>query len=249
MTRRLVAVTVAIVLAALGTIGGIFLVFSADSRARSAINDAVTVAVTIERINAGTTGATVRSANLVRFEKYPRTSVPSDALSEIPAELDQLVLLSTLPAGRILTRASFGDRSQVTSGLNLPEGKMAVTVATGSPEQVAGFVRPGSLVAIFLTYEVRNSAGRGSGLEKTRVLLPKVGVLAIGSNTSQNDSATSSRSALVTVAVTQAEAERLIEGASHGTLYLGLLTDTTKVTTGGGVDNTDSGGNTTPLFP
>jgi hypothetical protein len=53
---------------------------------------------------------------------------------------------------------------------------------------------------------------------------------------------------MLTVAVSQAEAERLIEGLSHGTLYLGLLTDSVQVAPGGGVDNTDSGGGGAPLF-
>ena len=56
------------------------------------------------------------------------------------------------------------------------------------------------------------------------------------------------RSLMITVAVGQREAERLIEGLSHGTLYLGLLTDSVRVSTDGGVDNTDTGGGTAPLF-
>ena len=45
-----------------------------------------------------------------------------------------------------------------------------------------------------------------------------------------------------------ADAERLIEGLSHGTLYLGLLTDSVDVQGGGGVDNTDGGNGSVPLF-
>jgi hypothetical protein len=44
---------------------------------------------------------------------------------------------------------------------------------------------------------------------------------------------------LLTVAVNQSEAERLIEGLSHGTLYLALLTDSVEVNPGAGVDNVD----------
>jgi hypothetical protein len=53
---------------------------------------------------------------------------------------------------------------------------------------------------------------------------------------------------MLTVAVDQTEAERLIEGLSHGTLNLGLLTDSVNVQSGPGVDNTDGTGSTTPLF-
>jgi pilus assembly protein CpaB len=146
-----------------------------------------------------------------------------------------------------LLRAHFGSRSAVTSGLPLPEGKMAVTVETGAPEQVAGYVQAGSQVAIFLTYDVVDSNGNTTGIERTRVLIPRVEVLAIGTNqrarTSTSGSGGGSGSLLLTLAVNQAEAERLIEGLSHGTLYLALLTDSVVVTPGAGVDNTDSGGN------
>jgi pilus assembly protein CpaB len=251
MTRRIVAITVAIVLAALGTIGGLFLVVTADDRARDAINDAVVVAVATKRIPAGTTGTLVRTESLVRFEKMPRVSVPSDALTELTEDLDRKVITSNIAAGQILMRANFGEQSQVTSGLPLPEGKMAVTVQTGAPEQVAGYVQPSSQVAIFLTYTVVNANGSRSSIERTRLLLPRVEVLAVGTyQDTDGDDAREPRttSLLVTVAVTQPEAERLIEGLSHGTLYLGLLTESTPVRPGPGVDNTDADGDSSSLF-
>jgi pilus assembly protein CpaB len=254
MTRRILAITIAIVLAALGTAGGLFLVLSADARAQSRISDPVTVAIAVKRIPIGTTGANVRSGQMVRLEKMPRSSVPTDALPEISAELDKLVVTSNIAEGQILLAANFGEQSRVTSGLPLPEGKMAVTVETGAPEQVAGYVRAGSQVAIFLTYNVVETNGNKTNIERTRVLLPRVEVLAVGtysnsnSNTSNQSSATNTGSVMLTVAVSQDEAERLIEGLSHGTLYLGLLTDSVQVAPGGGVDNTDGGAGGVPLF-
>ena len=54
---------------------------------------------------------------------------------------------------------------------------------------------------------------------------------------------------MLTVAVSQADAERLIEGLSHGTLYLGLLTDSVQISPGSGVDNTDGGSAWQPVVP
>jgi pilus assembly protein CpaB len=250
MTRRILAITIAIVLAALGTAGGLFLVLSADARAQSRISDPVNVVIAVKRIPIGTTGENVRSGEMVRVEKMPRASIPTDALPDITAELDKLVVTSNIAVGQILLAANFGEQSRVTSGLSLPEGKMAVTVETGAPEQVAGYVQVGSQVTIFLTYEVVGTNGNHTGIERTRVLLPRVEVLAVGtyqSNTASNTAARSG-SVMLTVAVSQQEAERLIEGLSHGTLYLGLLTDSVQVAPGEGVDNTDGGGNGVPLF-
>jgi pilus assembly protein CpaB len=249
MTRRILAIIVAIGLAAVGTAGGLYLVLSADQRAQDRIQDAVTVAIAAKRIPAGTSGARVLADNMVRFEKMPKASVPQDALATIDGERTRQVITSNIPVGQLLLAANFGDQSSVTSGLALPEGKMAITVQTGAPEQVAGYVRVGSQVAIFLTYGVVDKTGAKTNIERTRVLLPRVEVLAVGTYQASSDTNQSrSGSLMLTVAVDQGEAERLIEGLSHGTLYLGLLTDSVNVQTGPGVDNTDGGTGTSPLF-
>lgn len=257
MTRRILAITIAIVLAALGTAGGLFLVVSADSRAQARLTDAVTVAIATKRIPVGTTGAKVISEKMVRYERMPKAAVPQDAISEIDAERTKLVVTSNIAVGQMLLAANFGDVSKVTSGLPLPEGKMAVTVETSAPEQVAGYVQAGSQVTIFLTYDLIDTKGAKTNIQRTRVLLPRVEVLAVGTYqqarnpTSSSTSTTSTNRAgslLLTVAVDQSEAERLIEGLNHGTLYLGLLTDSVTVSPGSGVDNTDSGAGIAPLF-
>jgi pilus assembly protein CpaB len=241
MPRRILAIAIAIVLATMGTIGGVFLVLSAESRAQNQISNPVMVAVATVPIPIGTTGAEIREGGMVRLVKMPKDSVPDDTMSEISVELDSLAVSSTLAVGQLLLRAHFGSRSAVTSGLPLPEGKMAVTVETGAPEQVAGYVQAGSQVAIFLTYDVVDSNGNATGIERTRVLIPRVEVLAIGTNQRARTSTGGggSGSLLLTLAVDQTQAERLIEGLSHGTLYLALLTDSVVVTPGAGVDNTD----------
>src|SRR5262245_18431863 len=234
MTRRILAITVAIILAGLGTVGVLFYALTADARARAKIEDPVTVAIAAKRISVGTTGARIRSENLVRLEKMPKSSVPSDALSEISSELDKLVITYNVAAGQVLLAANFGDSARATSGLPMPEGKMAVTVETGVREQVAGYVQAGEQIVMFMTHDIVDCKGKTTGIQQTRVLLPRVELLAVGtyqpsrnsaSNSSTSGANRTSSSLLVTVAVNQQEAERLIEGQAHGSLYLGLLTD------------------------
>jgi pilus assembly protein CpaB len=165
--------------------------------------------------------------------------------------------------GQLLLKAMFGRSSTVTSGLKLPDGTMAVTVETGAPEQVAGYVRPGARITIFLTYKVLDKDLQETKVQRTRVLLPSVEVLSTGtykaptrSSNGNNDSVpgdtTSSSGSngtmLVTVAVNQLDAERLIAGLNTGKLYLGLLTDSIEVTPGPGVENLDAASGVTPLF-
>jgi pilus assembly protein CpaB len=259
MTRRILAILVAIVFGAIGTGGLLLYAATADERARSNI-EAVTVAVAAKRIPVGTSGARIRAEAMVRLEQVPRVAMPSDALPEISAELDRLVLSSTVEPGQILLSAMFSESSNVTSGLNLPDGTMAVTVETGVPEQVAGYVRPGARIAIFLTFNLLNNQLEETKVQRTKVLLPGVEVIGTGTyrpppQNGQNGDGEATNAAaqstngsmLVTVAVTQAEAERLIEGLHTGKLYLGLLTDSIEVVPGPGVDNVDTTG-AGPLF-
>jgi pilus assembly protein CpaB len=261
MTRRILSIVVAIVLAALGTGGLLLYASAADERARAGI-EGVTVAIADKRIPVGTSGERIKAGDMVRFEQMPRASVPTDALAEIGEDLESAVLTSAVEPGQLLLKAMFGRSSTVTSGLNLPEGTMAVTVETGAPEQVAGYVRPGARIAIFLTYKVLDKDLEETNVQRTRVLLPNVEVLSTGTyrpparNGNNGDSLpgettsspSSNGSMLVTVAVTQTDAERLIAGLNTGKLYLGLLTDSIEVNPGPGVENVDAGGGLNPLF-
>jgi pilus assembly protein CpaB len=248
MSRRVFAIVVAIAFATVGTVGGLILVLTAESRAQNRISNPVTVAVAAVDIPVGTSGAQIRTAQMVRMVKMPKDSVPDDVMDAISPELDAMVVTSNIATGQLLLRAQFGAHAAVTGGLELPPGKMAVTVETGAPQ--AGYVRPGSQVVIFVTYPVIQPNGTNTNIERTRVLLPRVDVLAVGSGAQAKatDANANSGKLMLTVAVTQDDAERLIEAQSHGTLYLGLLSDSLQVTTGSGVDNTDRGGGTS-LFP
>ncbi len=119
------------------------------------------------------------------------------------------------------------------SNLPIPEGKLAVSVQLADPARVAGFVAPGSEVAIFLTIE----GGRGADSEVTRVLLPKVQVIATGATTLVSTITTAEGEtqteelpkALLTLAVSQSEAQKVVYGSQHGQMYFGLLTADSKI--------------------
>src|ERR1041385_3905673 len=151
MTRRIIGVLLAVILAVLGTASVLYYV----GHVRSTVADgqkAVRVLVASDRIPAGTTGAHMRSGGMVSEIVVPASTVPADALSAIPIDLDTLVLTSDAQPRPILLRGMFGQPTTPSGGLTIPEGMVAVTVQVGIPEQVAGYVRPGSQVAVFVTY-------------------------------------------------------------------------------------------------
>jgi pilus assembly protein CpaB len=265
MNRRILAVLCAVVLAAVGCLAVAAYVRAADERAVAG-REAAWVLVATERIPAGTTATRIRAAGLVERVVMPAGTVPADALTTLDANLDGLAVTADVQARQLVLRGMFGEPAQVRGGLSLPAGKLAISVEMTAAGRVAGFVRPGSTVAVFDTFTIREGSGRlpaGDGLASrheynhaTRVLLPRVEVIAVGERGTA-DAATSAPSTaasppagaagggtakggatmLVTVAVTQAEAERLIHAAQTGTLYLALLDEASAIEPGPGVDN------------
>ena len=249
MNRRVVAIVLAVVMAAFGTTLVLLYTHSADKRAVASVK-AVTVVVATKRIPAGTSGAQLRSDGYVERVSMPTSSVPYDALSSITANLDNLVVTSDLQPRQLVLRGMFGTATKATGGLSVPDGKFAVSLDVTVPGAVAGYVRPGSSVTVFDTY---STDGSSQGTDKsTRVLLSTVEVLAIGqygtdgstsstpSDSSSQSSSSNSSSAStlkVTLAVSQAQAERLVQATQTGTLYLALQTGSSKVSQGTGVDN------------
>ncbi|HET6213927.1 MAG TPA: Flp pilus assembly protein CpaB [Micromonosporaceae bacterium] len=257
MRRRMPLILLAALLALLGTAGLLLYVRSADARALAG-KQAVTVLVATQRIPAGTSAARIRAEGYVQRVRMPAETVPADTLASLD-DLGKLVLTSDVQQRQLVLRGMFGDASAVTDGLAIPKGKVAVTVLLGAPQQVAGYVRPGSKIAVFDTYTTLDGKGRvpaGDGLSRdhnanqaTQLLLPRVEVIAVGGNGSGGETSTQptdaaspgaaaqTGSVLVTVAVTQHDAERLVHAAQTGTLYLALLTESSTVTPGPGVDN------------
>jgi pilus assembly protein CpaB len=268
MKRRLLAALVALALALVGCLAVVAYVRAADERAVAG-HEAVWVLLAKSRIPAGTSAAQLRDGGHVERVVMPAATVPADTLGELDADLDQLVVTADVQARQLLLRGMFGESTRLSGGLALPEGRLAVSVEMSAAARVAGFVRPGSKVAVFDTFTMQEGKGRipsGDGLSlrpeanhATRVLLPRVDVIAVGERgaagaataapaataataaTGGDDAGGATGKAgvtmLVTVAVTQPEAERLVHAAQTGVLYLALLDDTAQIEPGPGVDN------------
>jgi pilus assembly protein CpaB len=249
MKRRFLTIGLTLLLAAVGTVAVLLYVRNADARALAG-KRAVPVVVADKRVPAGTSAGAALRNGWLRLEKMPAETVPENALEEIGADLSKLVATADIQSGQLVLRPMFAAAKPASTGLPIPEGKVAVSVELGAPQRVAGYVKAGSQIAVFDTYTAVDEKTRtpsGAGLEKqhestqvTRLLLPKVEVLALGAppvaNVKSGDGAAQG-GVLVTVAVTQAEAERLIQRAQFGTLHLALLTDSSQINQGNGTDS------------
>lgn len=251
MKRRVLTVTLALLLAVLGATGVLIYVKQADARAIAG-QKAVTVLVAGSQIPAGTSASAALRDGLLGRQTLPAASVPADAVRSLTPDLGPLVMSADVQPGQLLLRPMLVASAQITGALAIPKGMIAVTIDLCMPAEVAGYVHPGSTVAVFDTYSskslnVQDTCGsshqaQATGAIHTRIVLPRVEVLAVGpapassqatttqassgalSGSNSSNSTPSSQSAvLVTLAVNQADAERLVLINEVGLPYLALL--------------------------
>jgi pilus assembly protein CpaB len=251
VTRRILTIIVAIVLAVIGTTAVLIYVRQADQRALAG-QKAVTVLVATQQIPAGTTARTAMTNGWLSGQKFPASSVPSGALSSLTSSVAGLVFTSDLPAGQLLTRPILGAAVTSSSSLPVPAGMVAVSFQFCVPNAVAGYVLAGSHIAVFNTFLTGGAKSGTSGncspanlkLSQTqaRLVLNNVLVVAVGpapaaptaggatstSFSQNNNNASGSGPVLVTMALSQADAERMIELAQAGIPYLALETASSK---------------------
>jgi pilus assembly protein CpaB len=249
MKNRALIIILAVLLAVCGSAGVFLYVRSADARAIAG-QQAVTVLVAKERIPAGTSGDSL--ADLVEQQQMPKSSVPANTLSSVDTTVAGLVTSSELAAGQLLTKPLFTEAASLAKGISIPDGMIAVTVPTEAWQRAGGLIQKGSKVAVFDTFTIMEGKGNtpsGDGLSKqyernqsTRLLLTGLEVLSVVDEKQGAEDGDVGK-AIVTVAVKQADAEKLIHGQQTGTLYFALLGGKSEVAPGNGVDNRSLFGN------
>jgi len=176
MGRRTVLLIVAALIAALGT-GMVFLyVRGADSRAE-ATQQPVQVLKAVSQIEPGERIAEAQAAGKIQLGTVPRKQVLTGAVNSVSSLGDEVALSTIYPNEQIIAGkfGAAGDQSSLT----IPDGNIAISVTLSDTGRVAGFVSPGNEVAIF----AGTGAGSSGGGESTRLLLPKVQVIAVGATT------------------------------------------------------------------
>ncbi len=244
MGRRAILLIVAVVIAALGATLVFLYVRGVEAKADEA-REVVQVLGATEVITAGETADDAIAAGKIKLIDVPRENVVEGAIDET-SPLTGLVALTTIyPDEQVLPQkfGSAGTQQQIT----IPEKTMAVSVQLSDPARVAGYVTPGSKVSVFLTAtpEAIDRAGNSQVLpDFTRMLFPEVQVIGVGSTTLLTSTTTEESgeqtteqipSTILTLALTQAQSERVIYASGHGELSLGLLTDKSEVRPGPGV--------------
>ncbi len=234
MDRRKALLLVAAIIAALGTLLVFLYVRGADTRADQRYG-AVEVLRVVKKIAPGETVEAAQAEGKIETGSVPQKDLLPGALTGTESITGKSATATIYP-GEQLTSSKFGSVGAVT-GLTIPKGKIAISVNLSDPARVAGFVNPGDKVAIFMN-------GAGANGNYSRLLLPNIQVIGAGTTTMVATTTTDPTGAqttdqlpktLLTLALTQAEAERVLYANSTGELAFALTNTDSQVAASKGV--------------
>jgi len=221
--KRVLVFVAALLMALIGT-GSVWAYVSrADARAVSD-QSPLTVLVADSLIAAGTTAADAKE--LVSSKQVPQAVVPRGALTSLGSISNDTANGDIYP-GQILLRAQFGTPVALTGALSIPTNKVAISVELFDKERVAGFVQPGSDVAIYVIKDYDKPTAL------TRLLIRRATVLAVGptaakgkantDNAGKNGGGGPVLTTVLTVAVSIVEGESIAHSSTIGRIYFALL--------------------------
>jgi pilus assembly protein CpaB len=146
MGRRTVLLIVAALIALIGTSMVFFYARGADSRATAA-QQPVQVLKAVAKIDVGETLQDAESKGKLQLGNVPRQQVLPGAVNSITGLNNKVALSAVYPNEQIIS-AKFGSAGDEET-LTIPDGNIAISVNLSDTGRVAGFVTPGSSVAIF----------------------------------------------------------------------------------------------------
>ena len=151
MGRRILAIIVAAVLALIGGVMVLLYARNADARAVAAASPR-TVFTSSLAIPAGTSIRDAIRLKMLTQTQVPAAGVPAGALTQVTDDNSALLALTDIAPGQYVLAASWGDSPVGEKLIQVPTGKLAVSVALSDPARVGSFVTPGSFITIFATH-------------------------------------------------------------------------------------------------
>ena len=187
-----------------------------------------TVLVATEPLAAGTKAGDL--AKSVETRKIPAAYAAKGTVSSLD-QLPAMTLLGPVPVGGQLTASSFG-RPQDLGVLKPSRGNVALAVGVELVPGVARYITAPSLVDLFVTYPQQNGGSAAAG--RTKLFATGVKVLSVSvappppaksggeSSDTADQSGPANDQVVAVLDVSPDTAERIVNSATLGKLYLGL---------------------------
>ena len=222
MRRRLLAALAALLLALVGTVVLVAYAQGADRRALAGVRT-VPVLVVDQPVAEGTRGDELSA--LVRTEQLPSKAVVDGRVTDL-ADLAGQVATADLQPGEQLLASRFAapDASRTPGTVAVPAGTAEISVLLEPQRAVGGRLVAGDEVGVFIsqTEPVTTHAVLHRVLVTQVQGAPAPADAETGTATASAGSAAPTGSLLVTLALTAEQAEGVVFGAEHGTLWLSL---------------------------
>jgi pilus assembly protein CpaB len=232
--RRLLAALAALVLLVAGTAVLLAYVRGAEARAFDGAR-LVEVLVVDEAVPEGTPGSDL--AAFVRTEQLPAKAALEGRVTDL-SDISAQVATVDLQAGEQLLASRFAPAGSLGAAgtVAVPEGLQELSLLLEPQRVVGGRIAAGDTVGVYLSQVLPDGTAQTSGVLHSVLVTQVQGAPApadaeAGSGTDTAASAAPATSLLLTLAVTSKDAETVIFGLEHGTLWLSL--ETTGDQTGG----------------
>ncbi|MBW3605503.1 MAG: Flp pilus assembly protein CpaB [Actinobacteria bacterium] len=224
--RRVLIILTAVVLALFGMFVIVAFVGSAERRALQG-TELVPVLVATTEIDANTPASEL--GDLVTTEDMPARLRQEDAVRDISSLEDQ-VATSPIRAGEQIVQRQFGAAEDMQGGPagDIEEGKEIVSVALEPQRAVGGRLSNGDLVSVIVSLgeaEVQDEddpTQTTSTGGTTGVVLTNVPVTAVSGGVTGESGGEAAAAVMVSLEVDGSDAERIVFGMEHGTVWLTL---------------------------
>jgi pilus assembly protein CpaB len=222
--RRVLAALGALLLAAVGAVLLMSYVGAADQRAMAGMKT-VTVLVVAKPIAEGTSSSDL--AGRVKAKTLPAVAVASGSVSDL-AQLSGRVATADLVPGEQLLASRFVDPATLRQAgeVKIPAGLQQLSVTLDPQRVLGGHLTAGSTVGVYISLPKD-----GNQVAQTRLVLHQMLVTRVDGGqaatstegvtaTPSASSSAAASSVMVTLAATSVDAEKIVFGAEHGTLWL-----------------------------
>jgi len=233
LSRRAIALIVAVILAAVAVVALVAYVQSAHSKR---LLHPVTAFFAKQTIPAGTDAATIISKGLIGTKSIDQSDVPTGAIASL-TDIQGKQATVDIQQNEIIIASRFSVPGQNPAGngttgpglLGLQAGFQAVSVEVNTIPGVANFIQAGDTVSLIVQLA---STGASGQTIQVKYLLQNLKVLQVGARVlvpAQNGQPAGasvqnpSGKVDLTLAVTPVQAEKLVFATLNGTLYFGLV--------------------------
>jgi pilus assembly protein CpaB len=225
LARRLLAAFAALLLLVVGTVVLVAYVRGADARALAGVRS-VDVLVADELIPEGTSADEL--AGMVRTETVPAKSVVDGRVTDLEELSGRVATVDLLPGEQLLVgRFAPPEDLQAPATVDVPQGLQEISVLLEPQRTIGGRLAAGDTVGVYLSQVLPDGTGQTSAVLH-RVLVTQVqGAPATPDPSAADGTETAATGApaeslTVTLALTAKDAETVVFGAEHGSLWLSL---------------------------